>query len=76
MINVDNTTDQVVIVNYARMNGKAAMMKEYVEARLNPKVFCKFCGRQLKSDKSKQNGYGQGCYARWVKSRANKRSLI
>lgn len=51
-------------------------LARYVNEVTNPKIYCKFCGRVLKNAKSKQNGFGQGCYERWVKSRSNKRSLV
>lgn len=55
---------------------KSYSIVKYIESVLNPKVYCKFCGRVLKNSKSKQNGYGQGCYERWVKSKTYKRSLV
>lgn len=76
MDNVNQTTDPVVLIQLGRMNGKSAEVAEYIDSKLNPKVFCKFCGRELKNTKSKQNGYGQGCYTRWVRSRRHKRNLI
>ena len=55
---------------------KALSIARYIDNVLNPKVYCKFCGRQLKTEQSKKNGYGQGCYNRWIKSKNSKRSLI
>lgn len=69
-------TDPVTLINLGRMNSKSQSVKEYIESNLDPKVFCKFCGRELKHPKSKEQGYGQGCYKRWVKGRAHKRSLV
>ena len=66
----------IVITKASRSQGNSKALKQYVEQQLNPSVFCKFCGRELKNPKSKELGYGQGCYKRWVKSRACKRSLI
>lgn len=74
---IKNDEDVIALIQIGgRRNGKSASMKEYVEAKLNPKVFCKFCGRALKSEKSKEMGCGQGCFKRWVKGRSHKRSLI
>lgn len=68
--------DNKITIPVDRHNGKSYSIAKYVESVLNPRVYCKFCGRLLKNAKSKQNGFGQGCYERWVKSRSNKRSLV
>ena len=57
-------------------NGKRYNIAKYVESVINPKVYCKFCGKVLKNPKSKQNGFGKGCYEKWVKSKAHKRRLV
>lgn len=65
-----------IYVPVDRHNGKSLTIARYVENIVNPKVYCKFCGRVLKNRKSKLKGYGQSCYDRWVSSRDHKRRLI
>ena len=71
-VKLDNGTD----IPLSRHNGKSLSIARYVDSILNPKVYCKFCGRILKNAKSKQNGFGQGCYDKWIKSRSHKRRLV
>ena len=43
---------------------------------MEEKVCCVFCGRILKNSKSKELGYGRGCYKKYIKSWAHKRKLL
>lgn len=54
----------------------SSSIARYVKEVLNPRVRCKFCGRLLKTQESKKNGYGKSCYNRWIKSKNIKRNLI
>ena len=76
MEDIKEIEDPVVLIQLGRMNKKSTGVANYLKEKLEPKVFCKFCGRELKNAKSVKNGYGQGCYKKWVKSRSHKRRLI
>lgn len=68
--------NHIIFPNLGRKNGKRYSIAKYVESVVNPKVYCKFCGRQLKNRESKLKGYGQSCFDRWSASKNTKRRLI
>ena len=42
-------------------------MQEILQQQDNETVFCRRCGRKLKSEQAKQLGFGPTCYKRYIK---------
>lgn len=39
----------------------------------NQSHLCRRCGRKLKSEKSKERGFGDACYKKWVAEHGHKK---
>lgn len=50
-------------------------IEKYIEAKTNPTVYCKYCGRLLKTIKSKAQGYGDYCHKKHI-AKHHKKDLI
>ncbi len=58
------------------MNSKETnSIKKYIDETTNPKIYCRYCHKELKSTESKILGCGRSCFKKHQK-KEKKRTLI